>query len=185
MKSREVSATVFCAALYAALSLPTAWIELPWLGHGQFRPAVVIPAVFAVLFGPYVGGVGAAIGTLIADSTKHATLYIPSVMAAVPGNFVGFYVLGYLARRFSWKRFVVASVIGMTVGCVIITLGMGAYGGLFGIINLTTVAWLIPFFLWIAVTGLLSLLVLGPPLLKILFSAFPYLRPVKQGRSTR
>jgi uncharacterized membrane protein len=33
----------------------------------RFWPAVVIPAVFTVLFGPIVGGVGAAIGIFISD----------------------------------------------------------------------------------------------------------------------
>ncbi|MEM1766962.1 MAG: ECF transporter S component, partial [Candidatus Bathyarchaeia archaeon] len=62
---REVSALAINAALYAVGSYATAYIQTPWLV--QLRPAVVIPAVFAVLFGPIVGGLGAALGTFIAS----------------------------------------------------------------------------------------------------------------------
>ena len=89
-KSVLTMATVMCAALYAVGSFVTAYIPSPW-GFGQFRPAVVIPAFFAVLFGPMPAGIGAAIGTLIADSVKHGYLYHGSFLAAVPGNFIGFY----------------------------------------------------------------------------------------------
>jgi len=37
----------------------------------RFWPAVVVPAVFAVLFGSYVGDVGAAIGIFISDMLTH------------------------------------------------------------------------------------------------------------------
>ncbi len=107
-RSLEVVAMAMCAALYAAASYLTAYISSP-LGFGQFRPAVVIPAFFAVAFGPLPAGVGAAVGTLIADSVKHGGLYIGSLIAAVPGNFIGFYLFGLICRRFSWKRFILAT----------------------------------------------------------------------------
>ena len=94
-RSLTVTSTAPCAALYAVCSFATAYIQSPW-GMGQFRPAVIVPAFFAVVFGPWVGGVGAAVGTLICDSIKHGTLYMGSLIAAVPGNFVGFYLLGYV-----------------------------------------------------------------------------------------
>ena len=93
-----LTATTMNAVLYAVFSLVTAYIPSPW-GGGQFRPAVVIPAFFATIFGPWVGGIGAAIGTLIADSIKHGQLYAGSYLAAVPGNFVGFYLFGYIKQR--------------------------------------------------------------------------------------
>ena len=114
-KSRFVAVTAVCAAMYAAACYATSYIVSPW-GMGQFRPAVVIPAVFAVVFSPYPAAVGASVGTLIADSVKHGTLYIPSLTAAVPGNFLGFYMLGkMLEGRFSWRRFVVASSLMLLV----------------------------------------------------------------------
>ena len=59
--SLEVAQSATCAVLYAMGSYLTAYISSPW-GSGQFRPAVVIPAIFATLFGPFVGGIGAAPG---------------------------------------------------------------------------------------------------------------------------
>jgi hypothetical protein len=68
-----------------------------------------------------VGGVGAALGTLICDSIKHGTLYMGSLLAAVPGNFIGFSMLGYLTKRkFTWGRFVSASMLTLVVGNAIV-----------------------------------------------------------------
>lgn len=98
----------------------TAYISSPW-GFGQFRPAVLIPAFFATIFGPMPAAVGAAIGTLIADSAKHSCLHMGSLIAAVPGNFIGFFIFGYIVRRrFSWGRFVLASNITLTLANFIV-----------------------------------------------------------------
>lgn len=111
-----LTATVMCAALYAVGCYATAYIPSPW-GFGQFRPAVIIPALFGAIFGPVPSALGAAIGTLIADSVKHGTLYMGSLMAAVPGNFLGFYIFGYiLKKKFNWTRFISASVVTLIVG---------------------------------------------------------------------
>ena len=114
-RSVEVVITAMCAALYAIGCYATAYIPSP-LGFGQFRPAVVIPAFFATIFGPMPAAIGAAIGTLIADSFKHGTLYMGSLIAAVPGNFIGFYLFGYIVRRFSWTRFILASLLTLIIG---------------------------------------------------------------------
>lgn len=113
IKSLKIVATIMCAALYAIGAYTTAYIPSPW-GFGQFRPAVVIPAFFAVLFGPLPAGIGAAIGTLIADSVKHGTLHIGSLIAAVPGNFIGFYIFGRICRGFTWKKFIIATNVTLT-----------------------------------------------------------------------
>ncbi len=108
------------AALYALGSFITAYIPSPW-GVGQFRPAVVIPAFFSVIFGPWVGGVGAALGTLIADSVKHGGLYPGSLLAAVPGNFVGFFIFGYfLRKKFNWARFITVTNVSLIVSNFIV-----------------------------------------------------------------
>jgi hypothetical protein len=115
-----VVATAMNAALYAIGAFATAYIPSPW-GVGQFRPAVIIPAFFATIFGPWTGGVGAALGTLIADSAKHGGLYFGSVIAAVPGNFVGFFIFGYVLRRkFSWPRFVMVTNVTLIVANLIV-----------------------------------------------------------------
>jgi uncharacterized membrane protein len=119
-KSLFVTATALCAALYAIGCYATAYIPSPW-GFGQFRPAVVIPALFGIIFGPIPSALGAAMGTLIADSAKHGSLHIGSLIAAVPGNFVGFYIFGQiLKKRFSWGRFITASLITLILGNAIV-----------------------------------------------------------------
>ena len=61
-----------CGALYASFGyLTTLGIFAPFIGVVRFWPAVVVPAVFATLFGPWVGGLGAAIGILISDILIH------------------------------------------------------------------------------------------------------------------
>lgn len=86
------------AALYAGLG--ALWIAFPIVVFGiRFWPQVFVPAVFAVLFGPWVGGFGAAIGIFLADVTYGHHDALLSLLVGVPSNFVGFFLLGYLARR--------------------------------------------------------------------------------------
>ena len=91
----DVAVIGICAALYAAVGYLTAGVT--FLGVA-FLPAVVIPAVFAVLFGPWVGGFGGAIGIFIRDMLA---IGIPalSLAAGVPPNFILFFLIGYLAHR--------------------------------------------------------------------------------------
>jgi len=104
-QSLILTSTVLCAALYAVGSYMTAYIPSPW-SAGQFRPAVIIPAFFTIVFGPVTGGVGAAIGTLLADSFKHGYIYPGSLLSAVPGNFIGFYLMGKMLKgKFTWNKF--------------------------------------------------------------------------------
>ena len=112
--------TVMCTALYAVGSCLTAYIPSPW-GFGQFRPAVVIPAFFTVVFGPLPAGIGAALGTLLSDSMKHGYIYPGSLIAAVPGNFIGFYLMGwFLWKKFSWNKFIIISNIGLLLSNAIV-----------------------------------------------------------------
>ncbi len=116
----KAASTALCAALYAMGSYATAYIQSPW-GMGQFRPAVVIPALFATIFGPWVGGIGAALGTLMCDSIKHGGLHMGSLLAAVPGNFAGFFLLGRAVRMgFSWRRFIAATNASLALGNLIV-----------------------------------------------------------------
>jgi uncharacterized membrane protein len=176
--SLKVAVSATCAALYAVGSYLTAFTASPW-GSGQFRPAAVIPAVFSTLFGPLVGGVGAALGTLIADSAKHGQIYVRSLVASVPGNFVGFYLFGWIMkRRFSWENFVKASQVTLVVANGIVafvyvyfrTFVEASYPVAFREawihVSLGLVAW------WY-VTMLPFVLLLGPPLIRAVASAFP------------
>ena len=71
----------------------------------RFWPAVVVPGVFAVLFGPFVGGVGAAIGIFISDMLTHG-MPLLSLSVGVTSNLVAFFILGYGTKDYSWKRYI-------------------------------------------------------------------------------
>ncbi|MCS7369135.1 MAG: ECF transporter S component [archaeon GBS-70-058] len=181
--SLKIVLTSLCAALYAIGSYFTAYIQSPW-GMGQFRPAVVIPALFATIFGPWVAGVGAAIGTLICDSIKHGTLYLGSLIAAVPGNFIGFSLFGYITRRrFNWEKFILASNIALIVGNLIT-----AFLYIFVYKFLFAQALIMPFealtilsiglMLFWFITMLPFVLLITPPLIRIISITFPSIVPM-------
>jgi uncharacterized membrane protein len=106
MKALEVAVIALDAALYAALGylffaiLP---IATPGLGLVRFWPQVIIPAVFAVIFGPIVGALGSGIGIFISDMLIHGNALL-SLMAGVPSNVVMFAIIGYLSmKKVNWK----------------------------------------------------------------------------------
>jgi len=180
--SIAIVATALCAGLYAVGSYLTAYIPSPW-GFGQFRPAVVIPSLFAVIFGPIPSGVGAALGTLIADSVKHGYLYEGSLIAAVPGNFIGFYLFGHIVKRkFTWGRFVLASNLTLTIANLIVA---ALYIFMFKVLYLGQLA--LPFdalmflviglTIWWFVTMLPFVLLVTPPLIRAIAYAFPAVVP--------
>lgn len=176
--SLEVAQSATCAVLYAMGSYLTAYISSPW-GSGQFRPAVVIPAIFATLFGPFVGGIGAALGTLVADSIKHGELYVRSLVSAVPGNFIGFYLFGWLMkRRFSWENFIKTSQVTLLISNVIVAF-LYVYYRVFVDVSYPVAfadAWIyisLGLVAWWYVTMLPFVLLLGPPLIRAVASAFP------------
>jgi len=113
----EIAAAALCAALYAVSNVAFAAVPTPW-GVGQFRPGVIIPALFAVLFGPWVGAIGASLGTQLSSMFLPTGLGpIGSLVSGVPGNFIGFYLLGWLVRRKrNWTGFLQGSLVGLIVG---------------------------------------------------------------------
>jgi len=86
------------AALYAGIG--ALWTAFPLLIFGvRFWPQVFVPAAFSVLFGPWVGAVGAAIGIFLADVIYGHHDALLSLLVGVPSNFVGFFVIGWLTRH--------------------------------------------------------------------------------------
>jgi len=239
----QIAATAINAALYAGIGITTylGIFAPPPIGVVRFWPVVVIPGVFATLFGPWVGGVGAAIGIFASDMYVHGNALL-SVTVGVSSNFVGFYLLGYIAKKEinsrklilvlaigalilaagvlsimfyepatfgftglsttdsillflgaiggsyiliivvaylwpEWKSYGVASVIGLGVGSAIIGLGLWAWtqffflGELFNAPFYYSLLW----FIWTFTTEIPFLLLLGPPILKACYRAFPSL----------
>jgi len=94
----QVATASLNAALYAALG--ALWTLFPVTIFGvRFWPQVFAPGAFAVLFGPWVGGVGAAVGIFIADVVYGHHDVLLSLFVGVPSNFVMFSVLGFLSQR--------------------------------------------------------------------------------------
>lgn len=118
MKALNVAMIGICAALYAVVGRLT---DLGiTVGGVAFWPAAVIPAVFAVLFGPWTGGIGAAIGIFIRDMIFHGDALL-SLSAGVTANFAGFFIIGYVSStNLGWKKLSTSAA----VGCIIIAAGL-------------------------------------------------------------
>ncbi|MEM0358338.1 MAG: ECF transporter S component [Candidatus Bathyarchaeia archaeon] len=182
--------TALCAALYAVGAYTTAYIPTPWLV--QLRPAVVIPAAFAVLFGPLVGGLGAAIGTFIASIFTYGTAVL-TIFSGTPGNFVCFYVMGKLCKPFTWRNFMAATLLGFLAGSLIIGFGLwlllanfnflipaGTYAyeamkGSMAAIAKDPAAWILGTIVWTLGTGAICTVLIGVPVLRVCQKAFPQL----------
>ena len=115
MKTIDVAMIGVSAALYAIVGyLTNLGIVSPVVGVVRFWPSVIVPGIFAVLFGPWVGGTGAAIGIFISDMVQpgHGIAFL-SLTVGVPSNFVGFYLIGLISRKnMKWRNIVIALLIG-------------------------------------------------------------------------
>jgi uncharacterized membrane protein len=128
MEPRDIMLSGICGALYAVVGfliyilLP---ITAPGIGIVRFWPSVVIPATFAVLFGPMVGGLGGALGIFVSDTLIHNDPVL-SLTVGVTSNFVGFYLVGLISRKnIDWnKTLVLSSVI---VGLTLVGVGYALY----------------------------------------------------------
>lgn len=101
MKTLDVAMTAISAALYTIVGyLTNLGIITPAVGVVRFWPSVFVPAIFAVLFGPWVGGISAAIGIFFSDMIYpgHGVALL-SLTVGVPANFLMFFLIGYIAQR--------------------------------------------------------------------------------------
>ncbi len=118
--ARFVTSTATCAALYAIVNILTAVIRTPW-GIGEFRPGVVIPAFYALVFGPLPAALGAGIGSFIGDMLSlvgsGGSTPLLAIVAGGIGNFLGFLVLGWVYQKIKgWKGFILGTTSGLFVG---------------------------------------------------------------------
>ncbi|MCS6769847.1 MAG: hypothetical protein NZ570_05370 [Candidatus Caldarchaeum sp.] len=97
-KTLEIVLITVNAALYAGVGYLTyLGIFAPVVGTVRFWPAVVVPALFAVVYSPRIGALGAGIGIFVSDMLIHGDPVL-SITVGVTSNVAGFYVLGVLAR---------------------------------------------------------------------------------------
>jgi hypothetical protein len=110
-RSQLVALASLNAALYAALGYASyLGLFAPVIGVVRFWPSVFVPALFSVLFGELVGGLGAAIGIFVSDMLIHGNALL-SLTVGVPANFLGFYTVGALYKRFKdGKRWLAAAL---------------------------------------------------------------------------
>jgi ABC-type uncharacterized transport system permease subunit len=83
----------------------------------RFWPQVFAPAAFAILFGPWVGGIGAAIGIFLADVIYGHHDALLSLLVGVPSNFVGFFVVGWLTNH-DFKRIARRLIVGGSIAII-------------------------------------------------------------------
>lgn len=198
----------------------------------RFWPPVIVPAVFAVVFGPLVGGIGAAVGIFLSDAIFGNNLFL-SLLAGVTSNFVAFYLIGYIAkkkirwlvpvvaygaatalfiwmgysyldlnfwtktafigvaaasyiiflvpvvvlRNSKWRSFEVGSIIGMLLGAAIIGITVPVFTQFFTpAATPFTAPVAIATFFFTFFTEIPFVIILGPPIILAIYSAFPNLR---------
>jgi len=168
--TKMVVLVAMTAAFYAALVIPLKGIPIV-PGFTEFRPGAVIPVVFGLLFGP-AGAWGAAFGNVIGDF--FGTFGIGTLFGFF-GNFlygfVGYKVwphMGLASSREdllinSWEKglnFVLISVLSSVACAVVIAWGLES-------VNILPFAALGPI---IATNNTLACLVLGIPLMRLLYN---------------
>jgi uncharacterized membrane protein len=113
LRAFDVAVIALCAALYAVIGYLTSF-GLSF-GGVAFWPAAFVPAIFAVLFGPWEGGIGAAIGIFIRDTTVIGQPLL-SLTVGVPANFAAFFLIGYFAHtKLDRKKTLLSLIIGIGV----------------------------------------------------------------------
>ena len=236
LKTIDVVIIGISAALYAAFGILTAGFNFMGVG---FLPAVVIPAVFAVLYGPWVGGFGAAIGIFIRDMVVHGNAGL-SLVAGVPPNFIVFFIIGYIALRQislkqtlagltiagigllvpafvflsdfvaftglstetflstfvltvvgslavigivsvrykEWRSYAIGAVVGQIFGAALLSVTVVAVSPYFlTYFGEPLASWIvIPLFIWTFATEVPFVLLVGPPIIKACYRAFPSLK---------
>ena len=115
MKTIDVAMIGVSAALYAIVGVLTNMgIVTPVVGVVKFWPAVIVPGIFAVLFGPWVGGIGAAIGIFVSDMVQPGHGFaLLSLTVGSTSNFAGFYLVGLISRRnMNWRNLLALLIVG-------------------------------------------------------------------------
>jgi hypothetical protein len=107
------------------------------------------------------------------------TLYIPSLVAAVPSNFIAFYLLGKLLEgKFRWPRFIASSMLALVVGNGVCAALYTFYKAAIGALPAQLVPGLsVGLTVWWFSTMLPFQLLAVPPILKALAKALPQLVP--------
>jgi hypothetical protein len=135
LKTWNVAAFALNVALYVVAGyLFSSVVPITFEGV-RFWPQVIIPAVFAAVFGPWVGGLGAALGIFLNDIILGNNPLL-SLMAGVTSNFAMFWLIGYIVnKKTRWRVSVVASgvVSAMLIGLSLVFVEPLSLGIIFSI----------------------------------------------------
>lgn len=116
---RHVVYAALGAALYGGLSYLSNFIQLPSAGNVSLRPAIVIPLLFAVLYGPWVGLFAGGVGNILGDWLGGGFYWNWDIGNALIGFIAGVAIFYTLGRYNSTRKIVIAeifSAIGIIVG---------------------------------------------------------------------
>ena len=163
--ARLVAAAATCAALYAIVNIISSPIRTPW-GVGEFRPGVVIPAFYALIFGPLPAALGAGIGSFVGDMVSlvpsGGSTPLVALIAGGIGNFVGFLVLGWVYQKIKgWRGFIAGTTSGLFAG------NLWAAAGVVFLLHLPPILILGLLLFWFG-TMFPFVVFLVPPLLRIM-----------------
>ena len=115
MKTIDIAMIGIGAALYALVGILTNMgITAPMIGVVKFWPAVFVPGLFALLFGPWVGGLSAAIGIFVSDMVQPGHgIALLSLSVGCTSNFAGFYLVGLISKmNLKWRDMLAFLAIG-------------------------------------------------------------------------
>jgi hypothetical protein len=148
LKALDVAGLALNIALYVGLGYIFYTLLPISFGGVRFWPQVIVPAVFAVVFGPLVGGVGAATGIFISDAIFGNNLLL-SLIAGVTSNFVAFYLIGYIAKKkINWRTPVIAygiaTVIFIWIGYAYTNLDFWTKIAFISVVTATYIIFLVP-----------------------------------------
>ncbi|GCF09740.1 ECF transporter S component [Dictyobacter arantiisoli] len=108
------------AALYGGLSIATNALQLPGAGNVSFRPAIVIPLLFAALFGPWVGFFAGGVGNLLGDWLSGSGVWwnwdLGNGLIGLITGLVVYYTLGRYLKRKNIIFAEVFAILGIVVG---------------------------------------------------------------------
>lgn len=148
MKTVDVAAFALNIALYVAVGYIFYTIIPIKFEQVRFWPPVIIPAVFAVVFGPLVGGLGAAVGIFLSDIILGGNPLL-SLMAGVTSNFAAFYLIGCIAKKKTrWAvpvvAYGVATALLMGIGYAYVDLTFWAKLAFMGVAAACYIIFLVP-----------------------------------------
>ncbi len=148
----DVAAFALNTALYVAVGyIVFSFIPIKF-EQVRFWPPVIVPAVFSVVFGPMVGGLGAAVGIFLSDIILGGNPLL-SIMAGVTSNFAAFFLIGYISKKKTrWAipvvTYALATGLLMWIAYAYSGLSVGGKFLFIGLAAMSYVIFLVPVVVW-------------------------------------